>query len=66
KFTRESVADLDALYQLPATGHAAQIQLLDDQIRMLERARYPYLVPSADGQRLLWIPGRGPVTAFTL
>jgi transposase len=38
----------------------------DPQIRTLERALYPFLIPHADVQRLLWIPGLGKVNAFTI
>ncbi|HWP37876.1 MAG TPA: hypothetical protein VNL18_10035 [Gemmatimonadales bacterium] len=65
KFNASDVAALDELYQLHAACHAAQLQLLADQIRTVERALYPYLVPDADVQRLLWIPGLGKVNAFT-
>lgn len=66
KFNLETVANLDDLYQLQASCHAAQIQLLEDQIRTVERALYPYLIPSADVQRLLWVPGLGKVNTFTI
>ena len=66
KFNLESVADLDELYQLQARCYAAQLRLLEDQIRTVERALYPYLIPNADVQRLLWIPGLGKVNAFTI
>jgi len=66
KFNRESVADLDELYQLQAACHAAQIHRFQEQISTLERALYSYLIPTADVQRLLWVPGLGKVTAFTI
>jgi transposase len=66
KFNASAVGELDALYQLPAACHTAQIQLLEDQITTLERALYPHLIPNADVQRLLWIPGLGKVNAFTI
>jgi len=66
KFNLESVADLDDLYQLQAACHAAQIHLFEEQISTLERALYPFLIPNADVQRLLWIPGLGKVPAFTV
>ena len=66
KFNLDDVAELEELYQLQARCHAAQIQLLEEQIRTVERALYPYLIPDADVQRLLWIPGLGKVNAFTI
>jgi transposase len=67
KFNLDDVAQLtDPLYQLQARCHAAQIQLLEEQIRTLEQALYPHLIPNADVQRLLWIPGLGKVNAFTV
>jgi transposase len=66
KFNVDTVAALDDLYQLQAGCHAAQIQLLTEQIVTLERALHPHLIPNADVQRLLWIPGVGKVNAFTL
>jgi transposase len=66
KFGATDVRQLDQLYQLQATCHAAQIALVTQQIRTLERTLYPFLIPNADVQRLLWIPGRGKVNAFTI
>ena len=66
KFNVLDVGDLDALYQLQASCHTAQLQLLDEQITTLERALHPHLIPNADVQRLLWIPGLGKVNAFTV
>ena len=66
KFNVQTVAELDELYQLQAACHEAQIKLLTEQITTLERALHPHLIPNADVQRLLWIPGLGKVNAFTL
>jgi len=66
KFNLTDVSQLEELYQLQASCHAAQIALLTQQITTLERALYPYLIPDADVQRLLWIPGLGKVNAFTI
>jgi transposase len=66
KFNLTSVTELEACYQLQADCHQSQLQLLDDQIATLERALYPHLIPNADVQRLLWIPGLGKVNAFTI
>jgi transposase len=65
-FNLTTVADLGDFYQLQASCHAAQIQLLTQQITTLERALHPHLIPNADVQRLLWIPGLGKVNAFTM
>jgi len=66
KFNLTSVTELEACYELQADCHQSQFQLLDDQIATLERALYPHLIPNADVQRLLWIPGLGKVNAFTI
>ena len=66
KFNARDVDELDKLYQLQANCHAAQMQLLEDQIGTLERALHPHLLPNAEVQRLLWVPGLGKVSAFTI
>ena len=66
KFNLADVAQLEPAYQLQAACHQAQLRLLDEQIICLERALYPHLIPDADVQRLLWIPGLGKVNAFTI
>ena len=66
KFNVSSVADLPALYQSLAAMHAGQIALLTDQIRQLEHLVQPALLETPDIQRLLWIPGIGRLTAFTI
>ena len=66
KFNLTSVTELEACYQLQASCHTAQLALLDTQIASLERALYPHLIPNADVQRLLWIPGLRKGNAFTI
>ena len=66
KFNVRDVADLDDLYRLQAACHEAQIELLRQQIKTLEAALHPYLIPNEDIQRLLYIPGIGKINAFTL
>ena len=66
KWNVDTVAALDPCSQLQATCHTAQRQLLTEQITTLERALHPHLLPNADVQRLLWIPGLGTVNAFTI
>lgn len=57
---------LDPWYQHHVDAYDAQIALLTQQIHNLEVALHPLLLPHADVQRLLWIPGIGKVNAFTL
>lgn len=59
KFNISDVRQLDGLYQLQASCHAAQVALLTQQITDLERALHPTLIPNADVQRLLWIRAWG-------
>ena len=66
KFNAPTVAELQPLYRLQATCYQAQIALLTQQIKTIETTLHPHLIPNADIQRLLWIPGIGKITAFTL
>ncbi len=66
KFNVHSVAELDEAYRLQAACHEAQIALLGEQVTTLEAELHPHLIPNADIQRLLWIPGIGKVNAFTI
>ena len=66
KMNVRDVADLPELMQLQARCHLDQVELLQQQIKGLEKALHPHLVPDADVQRLLRIPGIGKVCAFTL
>ena len=43
-----------------------QISLLTGQILTLEKSLHAVLVPNDDIQRLLWVPGIGKTTAFTI
>jgi transposase len=66
KFNVATVDQLPPLYQAQAAVHAAQIALLTDQIRQLERLVRPLVLDGPEIQRLWWIPGIGPLTAFTI
>jgi len=66
KYNVPAVADLPPLVQVHAACFQEQLQLLRRQIKRLERSLYPHLIPNADVQRLLAIPGIGKVGAFTL
>ena len=66
KFNVPDVGQLPPLYQLQARLQTAQIELLDGQVHQLEQAIQGQLIADAAVQRLLWIPGIGRLTAFTL
>ena len=66
KHNVRDVADLDAFGQLQAEAHMEQAELLHTQVKRLESALVPHLVPDADVQRLLRIPGIGKACAFSI
>ena len=66
KHNVRDVADLDALGRLQAEAHIEQIELLHAQIKRMESSLVPHLVPDADVQRLLRIPGIGKAVAFSI
>ncbi|NIP13698.1 MAG: IS110 family transposase [Pseudomonadales bacterium] len=57
---------LDPWYQHQVDVSEAQLALLAQQIHDLEVILHPHLIPNADIQRLLWVPGIGKVNAFTI
>ncbi len=57
---------LDSWYQQQVDINEAQVAFLTQQLHDLEGALHPHLIPNADIQRLLWIPGIGKVNAFTI
>jgi transposase len=66
KFNVTTISELDELYQLQAKDHLDQIDLLERKIHTIECTLHPYLIPNEDIQRLLWIPGIGKISAFTI
>jgi len=66
KYNVQDVAELDAFGQLQAETHIEQAELLHRQIKRMESALVPHLVPDADVQRLLRIPGIGKACAFSI
>jgi len=53
-------------YRLHLRNLYEQIDLLDTQILDLQHFLQPILIPNDDIQRLVWIPGIGKTTAFTV
>jgi transposase len=66
KHNVRDVSDLNALGQLQARCHLDQAEMLHVQIKRLEKALHPHLVPDEDVQRLLRVPGIGKACAFTI
>ncbi len=66
KYNVPEPASLPDEATLPASLYQEQIELLGSQIRRIEQQLQPRLIPEHDIQRLLWIPGIGKITAFTL
>ena len=66
KHNARDVADLNVFGQLQARCHLDQIELLHDQVKALEKSLHPHLVPDADVQRLLRVPGIGKAVAFSI
>ena len=66
KHNVRDVAELDALGQFQAECHIEQAESLHSQIKRLEKSLHPHLVPDADVQRPLRIPGIGKACAFTI
>jgi transposase len=58
--------NLPEAYRLHLRNLYEQIDLLDTQILDLEHFLQPVLIPNDDIQRLVWIPGIGKTTAFTV
>jgi transposase len=58
--------ELPPLPRFQCELHAEQRALLTAQIKRAEQLLQPMLLPDADVQRLLWIPGIGKIAAFTL
>ncbi len=65
--TLELLNDLpfESEYRLQLDLLKEQVLLLNRQIKALEKALHPLLIPNPDIQRLLHIPGIGKVLAFT-
>ena len=62
----QDVAEPDVLGRLQAQCHLDQAEMPYRQIKDLEKALHPYLVPDDDVQRLLRVPGIGKAYAFSI
>ena len=61
-----AASELPALVQLQVQMLEAEHALLATQVTRCERELRPRLLPQADVQRLVWIPGVGAIIAYTL
>ena len=66
KYNQPSVAKLPPLPALQASLHQERIELLSRQVKDLEKIFQQVLLPQAPVQRLLYIPGFGRLSAFTV
>ena len=75
KFNCEEIIDIDhesVPNELPEPArlqlqcHYQQISLLNEQILSLEKHLHPVLIPDDDIQHILYVPGIGKITAFTI
>lgn len=66
KYNVASPAELPELPRLEATLHTEQHALLQTQVRRIERQLRDRILPTPEAQRLVWIPGIGPLVAYTL
>ena len=66
KYNVAMPADLPELPRLEAALHTEQHALLKSQVRRIEQQLRDRVLPTPDAQRLVWIPGIGPLVAYTL
>lgn len=53
-------------YRLQASAIDQVVQSLSEQILVLEKSLHPFLIPNSDIQHLLYVPGIGKLSAFTI
>lgn len=66
KYNASAPVALPVWAQMQAGCFEEQIALLTRQIKALEHALLPELLPTEAVQHLLWIPGLGKINAFTI
>lgn len=66
KFNITDPDELTGLYHFQFQQLDQQLELLDNQIKELEKTIYPLLIFNEDVQRILWVPGMGKINAFTI
>jgi transposase len=66
KYNEPSMEALPELPRMQAKLAEQQAMLLETQIKKIEKALHPLLLPNDDVQNMLWIPGFGMINAFTV
>ena len=66
KFNLTDPDDLTGLYQFQFQQLDRHVDFLKHQIKELEKTIYPLVIINDDVQRLIWIPGIGKISAFTI
>ena len=66
KFNVTNPDDLPGLYQFQYQQLNRHLDFLNEQVKELEKTIYPLVVLNEDVQRILWIPGIGKISAFTI
>ena len=66
QYNVRAVSELPNLVQLQVRLLEEEYGLLAAQVKRCERELRPRLLPRADVQRLVWIPGVGAINAYTL
>lgn len=66
KFNVTDPDDLPGLFQFQYKQLDEHVNFLSEQVKELEKTIYPQVVLNEDVQRILWIPGIGKISAFTI
>lgn len=66
KFNADDAGQLPPAYQVQMASVETMIDVLSKQILTLEKSLHPHLIPNADIQRLMHVPGIAKLTAFTV
>ena len=66
KFNVTNPDDLPGLYRFQYQQLNRHVNFLNEQVKELDKTIYPQVVLNEDVQRILWIPGIGKISAFTI
>jgi transposase len=66
KFNVTNPDDLPGLYRFQYQQLNRHVNFMNEQVKELDKTIYPQVVLNEDVQRILWIPGIGKISAFTI